>query len=111
MNAFNFGFKKKKPVDFSKMKEELKPANGNGKNTQPESVEPKPGFAQKPIEKASLNETPKPGPVPKVIRKKSGLLKNLPLLILLAIFGFGLLLMFGPKYAPELVEKVGGGKT
>ena len=36
MNAFNFGFKKKKPVDFSKMKEELKPSNGNGKDKQPE---------------------------------------------------------------------------
>ena len=121
MNAFNFGFKKKKPVDFSKMKDELKPSNGNGNNVKPDPEEPKPGFTQNPIEPTPLKENPKPEPAPlkdlpkkepapKISRKKSGLLRNLLIMVLLAILAFGLLLMFGPKYAPELVEKVGGDK-
>jgi len=114
MNAFNFGFKKKKPVDFSKMKDNLKPSNGNGNNVKPDPEEPKPGFTQKPIEQAPsqapLKDSPKKQPAPKIVRKKAGLFRYLLILILLAIFGFGLLLMFGPKYAPELVQKVGGDK-
>ena len=110
MTAFEFRFGKKKPVDFSKMKNNLTPKNGN--DNKPEA----------PLENTSAQEqkeSPMTDKMNKIVKdkplkpkgsKKKPSLKMFIIIILVIIFMAALLFTLGPKHAPKLMDKIGATK-
>ena len=110
MTAFGFKFGKKKPVDFSKMKDDLVPKNGN--NQKSEAL-PQSAPVQKPTEIPmvdKMKEIVKDKPEKPKVAKKKSLLKLFIILLVLIIFILALLFTLGPKHAPELMDKIGATK-
>ncbi|GEM_PF-483538 len=110
MTAFGFKFGKKKPVDFSKMKDSLTPKNGNDKKPEaPPRIMPAQEPQKSPMAdkmKEIVEDKPKK---PRVVKKKSPL-KLFIILLIFIIFILALLFTLGPKHAPELMNKIGATK-
>jgi membrane fusion protein (multidrug efflux system) len=98
---FDFRFKKK-PVDFSKMKDSLTPADEKDDKKDKAPAEPPP---EKIPEDKPRPERAKE-PFSKIKAKRRPLPKILILLLLLVILIGLLIFVVGPKYKPELMEKL-----
>ena len=110
MTAFEFRFGKKKPVDFSKMKNNLEPKNGS--DNKPEAPL---GNTSAQEQKESpmtdkMNEIVKGKPLKPKGPKKKLPLKMFIIIILVIIFMVALLFTLGPKHAPKLMDKIGATK-
>ena len=110
MSAFEFRFGKKKPVDFSKMKNNLTPKNGN--DNKPEApLENTSAQEQKESPMTDkMNEIVKDKPLKPKGPKKKLSLKMFIIIILVIIFMAALLFTLGPKHAPKLMDKIGATK-
>jgi membrane fusion protein, multidrug efflux system len=115
MTAFGFNFGKKKPVDFSKIKDNLVPKNGNDKKSDAaSSPQAKPPQDQKEttVSDNMKNIIKENSVLQKPVKPKRKLFFNrIVIIILIAILISALVFMLGPKHAPELMDKIGMNKV
>ncbi|NQT95195.1 MAG: efflux RND transporter periplasmic adaptor subunit [Candidatus Omnitrophica bacterium] len=134
MSAFGFRFGKKKPVDFSKMKENLNPNNNKEESSPDEaaakspvednsvdkrqeaisrptaeenSTEPREAASQtEKTEQAQPSQGDNKPPTPKKLSGKKLPVKPLVLLALLVLFVGIAIFVIGPRLIPKIAEKI-----
>jgi len=110
MSAFKFPFRKK-PVDFSKMKDNLRPNDADKDDEEKPAEEIAQEAVERDAEKRAMEVKPEQKePLLKKFKLTKLLSKKFILLALLLIFLLALIFGLGPRYIPELGDKIGGSK-
>ena len=111
MTAFGFRFGKKKPIDFSKMKDNLTPKNGDDKKPEISQQNTPPQEPQKTPIVDKMKEIVVDNPQKSPRSRKKLTPKPFIVIILIIIFALALLFTLGPKHAPQLMDKIGATKV